>query len=118
MIHKKSIVSALGDSKLPLAERIADALTANDQVKCYFALPQTAKANAESPRLPTPDLHVERLAERAERKDLDEVAAGTGPNPTLGRSAHRGAIQPTSEVWNQVPKARVPTCSYAGLEID
>ena len=62
MVRKQSIVSTLGDSALLLPERIAEALSANDRVKYYFALLQTARANVRTPQMPAPDLHVERLA--------------------------------------------------------
>lgn len=77
MVTKSKIVAELGDVELTLPERIARSLTANDQVKYYFALLQTARANADSPRVPLADLKAERLASRIPDAWLDDTVAGT-----------------------------------------
>ncbi|MEG6508946.1 DUF47 family protein [Methyloligella sp. 2.7D] len=75
MALKLEIVEELGEDGLLLPERIGEALTANDQVKYYFALLQMARANADRPSLPVQDLKTERLASRIEDTALDEVVA-------------------------------------------
>ena len=77
MTTKQAIVVELGNDEILAPERIARALIANDQVKYYFALLQTACANADHPHVPPPDLRVERLASRLSEEWLDDVVAGT-----------------------------------------
>jgi hypothetical protein len=77
MTMKQAIVTELGNDEILAPERIARALIANDQVKYYFALLQTACANADHPRVPPLDLRVERLASRLSEEWLDDVVAGT-----------------------------------------
>lgn len=74
---KSKIVAELGETDLVLPDRIAEALTANDHVKYYFALLQTARANADHPSVPVPDLKAERLASRIADTWLDDVVAET-----------------------------------------
>ena len=52
MTSKQEIVAELGEADLLLPGRIALSLTANDQIKYYFALLQTARSNAYRPRVP------------------------------------------------------------------
>ena len=75
MVSKAKIVKALGEEGLVLPERIALSLRANDQVKYYFALLQTARANSDRPQVPTPDLKAERLASQIKDSSLDSVVA-------------------------------------------
>ena len=56
---------------------IAKSLVANDQVKYYFALLQTARDNADRPQIPAPDLKAERIASEIPDDRLDDVVAGT-----------------------------------------
>ncbi len=76
MTLKRDVVSELGDDELLAPDLIAQALVANDRVKYYLALLQTARDNADSPRLPVPDLRAERLASDLSDAWLDEVVAG------------------------------------------
>lgn len=73
---KQEIVAALGETELLLPEQIARSLVANDQVKYYFALLQTARSNADRPRVPAVDLKAERLASQVADEFLDDVVAG------------------------------------------
>ena len=84
MTLKRQIVSELGDAELLLPEQIARALIANDQVKYYFALLQTARLNADRPRIPVPDLKAERLACQLDDAWLDDVVAGTRKDRACG----------------------------------
>lgn len=74
---KSKIVAELGESELALPDRIAEALTANDHVKYYFALLQTARANADHPAVPVPDLKAERLASHVSDDWLDGIVSDT-----------------------------------------
>ena len=77
MTLKQEVVSELGDDELLAPDRIAKSLAANDQVKYYFALLQTARDNADRPRVPPPDLKAERIASQIADDSLDNVVAGT-----------------------------------------
>jgi hypothetical protein len=77
MTLKQEVVSELGDDELLAPDRIAKSLAANDQVKYYFALLQTARDNADRPRVPPPDLKAERIASQVADDSLDNVVAGT-----------------------------------------
>ncbi|MFA5902042.1 MAG: hypothetical protein WC829_23350 [Hyphomicrobium sp.] len=77
MATKSKIVAELGEADLVLPDRIGEALTANDHVKYYFALLQTARANADHPAVPVPDLKAERLASAVNDDWLDGVVAET-----------------------------------------
>ena len=76
MTLKHEIVSELGEAELLLPGQIARSLIANDQVKYYLALLQTARLNADRPSVPTPDLKTERLACKLDDAWLDDVVAG------------------------------------------
>ena len=77
MTSKQEIVAELGEADLLLPGRIALSLTANDQIKYYFALLQTARSNADRPRVPALDLKAERLASQVDNDFLDDVVAGS-----------------------------------------
>ncbi len=77
---KREIVAELGATELLLSDGIASALAANDEVKYYFALLQTARSNADRPRVPVPDLKGERIACQIRDAFLDDVVAGTKKN--------------------------------------
>lgn len=77
MVAKSKIVAELGEADLVLADRISASLAANDHVKYYFALLQMARANADHPIIPTPDLKSERLASHLADPWLDSVVSET-----------------------------------------
>lgn len=77
MAAKQAIVAELGDQAILSPERIARSLVANDQVKYYFALLQSARDNADRPRVPVVDLKAERVASQLSDAWLDDVVAGT-----------------------------------------
>lgn len=84
MTVKQKIVAELGESDLLLPDQIARSLVANDQVKYYFALLQTARSNADRPHVPAPDLKAERLASQIPDAFLDDVVAGAKKDRNLG----------------------------------
>ena len=77
MTLKNIVVSELGDQELLAPDQIAKSLVANDQVKYYFALLQTARDNTDKPQVPAPDLKTERVASQLGDDWLDDVVAGT-----------------------------------------
>ena len=76
MTAKQEIVAEIGEAELLVPARIARSLAANDEVKYYLALLQTARSNADHPRVPAPDLKGERLASQVSDEFLDDVVAG------------------------------------------
>lgn len=81
MTVKQTIVAELGDEQILSPDIISRALEANDQIKYYFALLQSARDNAEHPRVPVVDLKAERIASRLADDWLDDVVAGTRRTP-------------------------------------
>lgn len=77
MTTKQAIVEVLGEQEILAPDAIGRSLVANDQVKYYFALLQTARAHAEQPGAPISDLRSERLASKIEDEWLDDVVPGT-----------------------------------------
>lgn len=75
MAVKSQIIAELGEPDLLAPERIAQSLTANDQVKYYFALLQMARSNADRPTAPVRDLKGERMACQIDDVWLDDVVA-------------------------------------------
>jgi hypothetical protein len=71
MVEKKSIVRELGEEGLLLPELVNSALTANDRIKYYFTLLQTAREKAEHPELEFPSLRTERESAGEENAKFD-----------------------------------------------
>jgi len=81
MTTKKAIVAALGGRELLLGDRIGASLMANDQVKYYFALLQTARTNVDRPQIPPPTLRAERQACQLADVWLDDVVESARKEP-------------------------------------
>lgn len=77
MALKQTVISELGGQDLLAPDLIVQALMANDSVKYYFALLQTARDNADRPLVPAPDLKAERIACQLDDDWLDDVVEGT-----------------------------------------
>lgn len=77
MTVKQAVIAELGEREILAPEFIARSLEANDRIKYYFALLQTARDNADSPRVPVIDLKAERIASQLDDDWLDDVVAGT-----------------------------------------
>jgi uncharacterized protein Yka (UPF0111/DUF47 family) len=92
MTSKQNIIVELGQVELLLPDRIAQALTSNDQAKYYLALLQAARASAENPRVAPTDLKVERLASGASDKWLDDIVAATRKDGTAYAVPNLGEI--------------------------
>lgn len=82
MTTKQAIVRELGDSDILSPDLIATSLIANDRVKYYFALLQTARTHADHPNTGCSDLKAERLASQIGDEWLDDVVAGTRGDKT------------------------------------
>ncbi|MEI6292701.1 MAG: hypothetical protein WCP36_03400 [Methanomicrobiales archaeon] len=82
MAGKSGIIRELGESGLLLPEMVNSGLTANDQVKYFFTLLQTAQTHADHPNLEYTNLSREREAAGIESGIFDHVVSGakrTGP---------------------------------------
>ncbi|HWQ44591.1 MAG TPA: hypothetical protein VN373_02865 [Methanosarcina barkeri] len=75
MVEKKSIVRELGEEELLLPELLNSALTANDIIKYYFTLLQTARDKAEHPQLEFPSLRTERENAGEENANFDRIVS-------------------------------------------
>ena len=75
MVEKKSIVRELGEEELLLPELVNSALTANDRIKYYFTLLQTARDKAEHPQLEFPSLRTERENVGEENANFDRIVS-------------------------------------------
>ncbi len=77
MTEKKQIIKELGASQLLLPGLVNAALVANDRVKYFFTLLQTARSRAEHPESDFSDLKGERETAGVENTFLDNVVSGT-----------------------------------------
>ncbi len=73
MPGKRSIIKELGEDELLLPGLVNTALIANDRIKYYFTLLQTARSKAEEPAKKYPDLRVERITAGEKDAELDSV---------------------------------------------
>lgn len=76
MVEKKEIIEELGEEELLIPVLVNQALTANERVKYYFTLLQTARSHAERPGRGFSNLKAEREASGEENAKFDGVVAG------------------------------------------
>ena len=74
-LKKKSIVWELGEEELLLPELVNFALIANDRIKYYLTLLQTAKEKAEHPQLNFSSLRTERENAGEENSKFDKTVS-------------------------------------------
>ncbi len=70
---KSAVLDAIGETGLNRPGQIEAALAANDRIKYYFSLLQTAIARADHPEQPADPLRHERIACDVTNRDLDEL---------------------------------------------
>jgi len=75
MVEKRSIVRELGEEELLLPGLVNSALAANDRIKYYLTLLQTAKEKAEHPQLKFPSLRTERENVGGENSKFDKIVS-------------------------------------------
>jgi uncharacterized protein Yka (UPF0111/DUF47 family) len=75
MTEKKSIIRELGNKEILLPALVNAGLQANDRIKYYFTLLQTAADHADHPGVEHPDLRAEREAAEVDNLALDDVVA-------------------------------------------
>ncbi|MGB9176162.1 MAG: hypothetical protein WCB46_05430 [Methanoregula sp.] len=79
MTEKKTIIEELGEEGLLLPVLINRALIANDRIKYFFSLLQTARDRADHPERALPTLRAERESAGIETEQYDIVVEGTRP---------------------------------------
>ncbi len=83
---KKGILKELGEEGLLLPELVNAALAANERIKYYFTLLQTAQSRALHPDSEFPGLKIERETARVENATLDSVVQ---ESENLGSGTYR-----------------------------
>src|SRR5690348_10007355 len=73
MPGKVAIIEQIGERGLLLPEFIARGLAANDRVKYYLMLLQSAQARAQAPEQPVPNVRVQRETGGVGDPSLDRV---------------------------------------------
>jgi uncharacterized protein Yka (UPF0111/DUF47 family) len=116
MSSKLQIIDELGEGALLLPARINRALRANDQVKYYFSLLQSACAHADHPTQDFTDLRAERIACGSEEDVFDQVivrsrATGDDASYTI---PHAGRIH--CLVIDCLRAMVAPLCAAAGRQ--
>jgi len=79
MTEKRIIIEELGEEGLLLPVLINRALLANDRIKYFFSLLQTATERADHPERALPTMRVERETAGIETEQYDAVVEGTKP---------------------------------------
>ena len=97
MTEKKSILKELGEEELLMPELVNAALAANERIKYYFTLLQTAQSRALHPDREFPSLKKEREIAGVENALLDSVVQGT---EGLGSGRYR--IPYTEEILSAI----------------
>ncbi|MDQ1276788.1 MAG: hypothetical protein QG610_2366 [Euryarchaeota archaeon] len=75
MVEKKSIVWELGEEELLLPGLVNSAIAANEKIKYYFTLLQTAREKARNPHMEFPSLKIERENAGEEDAKFDKVVS-------------------------------------------
>jgi len=96
---KTQVLEAIGEIDLNRSAQIEAALAANDRIKYYFSLLQTAVARADHPEQPADSLRGERAACRIENRDLDDLVANS-----RREGAHGYRLPHCSSVLEQIAK--------------
>src|SRR4029450_11729887 len=78
MPSKIDILETLGETSLLLPESINRALAANDRIKYFLTLLQSARDHANRPDADPPSLRREREASGVDDSSFDDVASGRG----------------------------------------
>jgi uncharacterized protein Yka (UPF0111/DUF47 family) len=83
MSAKIEILEELGESALLLPQRINRALAANDRIKYFLTLFQSARDHADHPNTPAQSLQRERVASGVEDASFDAVVSSTTRDGSL-----------------------------------
>jgi len=76
-LEKLSMVEELGETELLVPGLLNSALTANNRIKYYFTLLQTARERAMHPEKDYPNLRMERITSGENDSSMDIVVIST-----------------------------------------
>jgi uncharacterized protein Yka (UPF0111/DUF47 family) len=117
MTEKRDIIGELGEDGLLLPVLINRALAANDRIKYFFSLLQTARERADHPERSLPAMRVERETAGVENEDYDTVVEGTRPAPE-GRYAVPLLDQILNEIGQCIGEMIEPFACRGGEEAE
>jgi uncharacterized protein Yka (UPF0111/DUF47 family) len=99
MTTKETIIKELGEEELILPVLVNNALAANDRIKYFFTLLQTAQSRARNPQREFPNLREERETSDIENIDLDRVVPDSAEiSPGMYRIPH------AEEIFSEIKK--------------
>ena len=118
---KGEVLEQLGESALILPDLINRGLAANDRIKYFLTLLQSARDHAEHPERAAPSLQAEREASRVDDVSFDAVIAGSSRDGeqrlhipgatrlhTLIADDIRRMLEPLKAGWGSAPDAGEP----------
>lgn len=117
MTDKSAIIQELGESGLFLPALVNTALDANERVKYYFTLLQTARERADHPGRGYPDLRFEREAAGVGEDNLDLVV-GTAELVSPGIYSIRNAAAIVNGIGTAVREMIAPFVSAGSPHAD
>jgi uncharacterized protein Yka (UPF0111/DUF47 family) len=99
MTTKETIIKELGEEELILPVLVNNALAANDRIKYFFTLLQTAQSRAKNPQREFPSLREERDTSGIDNPDFDRVVPDSSEiSPGLYRIPH------SEEIFSEIKK--------------
>ena len=99
MTTKETIIKELGEEELILPVLVNNALSANDRIKYFFTLLQTAQSRAKNPQREFPNLREERETSGIDNPDFDRVVPdSTEISPGMFRIPH------AEEIFSEIKK--------------
>jgi uncharacterized protein Yka (UPF0111/DUF47 family) len=117
MATKAGILEHIGERSLLLPELINRGLAANDRLKYYLTLLQTAYSHAQSPGAPVPDLRNEREAAGVSDETLDAVV-GASRMVTSNAVHIPGAGAIVDRIFEDVRQMLEPVLTAAAMHGD
>lgn len=117
MATKAGILEQIGERRLLLPDLIHQGLEANDRLKYYLALLQTAYTYAQSPGGSVPDLRNEREAAGLSDESLDAVVGGSRM-VTPGSVQIPGAAAIVERVFADVRQMLEPVATAAPMHAE
>ncbi len=99
MTTKETIIKELGEEELILPVLVNNALSANDRIKYFFTVLQTAQSRAKNPQREFPNLREERETSGIDNPDFDRVVPdSTEISPGMFRIPH------AEEIFSEIKK--------------
>ncbi len=108
---KTAVLEAIGETNLSRSAQIGAALAANDRIKYYFSLLQTAIARADHPEQPADSLRHERLACGIDHRDLDDLVSNA--HRENGRYKMPGCAAVLDQIAQDLRTMAAPCAEFA-----